>query len=322
VQIQRYQRALQTPRAFLTCGRRWVVLNQLGDVAQDVRIGAQVADATVLVAALEPFLGNGRFQGQVTNASLWHYGISPATRHGAPKFNTGLEAIRCLDNRNGVHVSDAWKAYWPIYERLEQELCRLSFSVAFCDAHLTVYSQNLADLLLRTCSECENAGKSLCSDKGLVSKGVDVAQMNFPAVANAITTRLSDMSVKQVAIIWPYHSFTIASVRPFDNWNGTSNSNPKWFNAYNSVKHDRIAHAADANLGNVINALAGLFVLNMWLRESDIVRDAHDANVAKTIVNSYSRLFSPASFLQPARADGISVSGGASTRLRNLEFAW
>ena len=109
-------------------------------------------------------------------------------------------------------------------------------------------------------------------------------------------------------------------ITPFGAWQPNTNKNPPWFKAYNDVKHDRISKATDANLANVMHALGGLFILNLRLREEDITKDSDEVNIAKRRVTSYSRFFSPANFLHPASADGISVSGGVSTSLRNLEF--
>jgi hypothetical protein len=77
VQVQRYQRALGTPRAFLTCGRRWVILDPSGLVLQDVRMRDAVASAAGLIAALKPFLGKGCIDGQVADTTIWRYGLSP-----------------------------------------------------------------------------------------------------------------------------------------------------------------------------------------------------------------------------------------------------
>src|SRR6266849_7623233 len=88
-------------------------------------------------------------------------------------------------------VSDVWKSYWPILERLERELCEITFAVAFADSHLGVYSARFADLLLRSCAECENVGKSLCVEKRLSSSGANIQQFNFPAIGNAICSRIA-----------------------------------------------------------------------------------------------------------------------------------
>jgi hypothetical protein len=219
-------------------------------------------------------------------------------------------------------LSEVWKTYWPIFERLEAEFCDLSFSVAFCDSHLVVHSARLADLLVRSCAECENVGKFLCIEKGLVPSSTAVADLNFPAVGDAIVSRLPRINTKELMIIWPYQSLTNTTITPFDSWHPSGCTNPAWFVAYNKTKHDRISNAARANLDNVMRALGGLFILNLWLREDDTTRDSDDVSLAQRRVNSYSRFFSPAKFLQPASGDGISTSGVVSTRLRNLEFRW
>ena len=213
-------------------------------------------------------------------------------------------------------MSEVWKAYWPILERLEAEFCDLSFSVALCDNQLDVHSARLADLLVRTCVECENVGKSLCNEKSLVPSAG-----NFPGVLDAISSAIR-IQTKELIIVWPFQSLTKTIITPFGGWQPNKNENPPWFKAYNGVKHDRISNANEAKLENVMHALGALFILNLWLREEDITRDCDDVNIAKRRVTSYSRFFSPANFLQPASADGISVSGGVSTRLRNLEFRW
>ena len=207
-------------------------------------------------------------------------------------------------------MSDVWKSYWPIFERLEDELCELTFAVAFADSHLSVYSARLSDILLRSCAECENVAKSLCNDKQLVAGGVDVQEFNFSAVGNAICARIP-IYTKGLTVIWPYQSLTTTTVRPFDTWQSNASKNPDWFNAYNGVKHDRIGNAQKANVKNVIHAIGGLFILNLWLREEDIVMHSEHFNLAKKRITSYSHFFSPEMFLKST--DG---------NMRNLVFDW
>ena len=217
-------------------------------------------------------------------------------------------------------ASDIWKSYWPIFERLEAELCELTFSIAFTDSHLGVHSSRLADLLLRVGSECENVGKSLCADKNLLPAGTRIDRLTFPDVGNAIAQRIS-IRAKELGIIWPYQSFTVAAVRPFGVWQPTASTNPDWFKAYNSLKHNRIDNASKANVHNVTWALGGLFVLNLWLREAEITQHSEPFNLAQSRILSYSQFFSPANFLKLDSRDGLSgsMSGG---NLRSLVFEW
>ena len=217
-------------------------------------------------------------------------------------------------------MSVAWKSFWPIQERLEAEVCELSFALAYSDDHLRVYSSRLADLLLRACAECENVGKALCLDKGLVASGTTVERFNFPTVGNAICSRIA-IQTKVVSITWPYQSFTATDIVPFNTWRPAESTNPTWFDAYNGVKHDRIGNAKSASVENVIHALAGLFVLNLWLRESEITGISEHIDLARRRIVSYSQFFSAAQFLTLESRDGMSgpMSGG---NLRSLVFHW
>ena len=48
-----------------------------------------------------------------------------------------------------------------------------------------------------------------------------------------------------------------------DNRNG--NESFKWWGAYNKVKHNKVAKIFHANQENVVNALAGLYILNRYI---------------------------------------------------------
>ena len=210
--------------------------------------------------------------------------------------------------------------YWPIFQRLEDEVCELTFAVAFSDDHRTVYSARLAELLLRTCAECENIGKSLCIVRTL-PPGAKVEGFNFPDVGNTICSQLA-IQTKELCMIWPYQSFTAASITPFSTWLPSGSTNPAWFKAYNELKHDRIANAKSANVWNVVNALGGLFILNLCLREPDIVQQPEQhIHIAQTRIGAYSRFFSPSRFLKVATRDGVSGPMSGSN-LRGLVFDW
>jgi hypothetical protein len=121
-----------------------------------------------------------------------------------------------------------------------------------------------------------------------------VQRLNFPEVTKAICTYI-DLPAKELIITWPYQSLATTTFKAFDGWHvGT---NPSWFAAYNNVKHDRIGNAKDANFGNVIHAVGGLFILNLWLREQDIRKDCEHINLLDRRLRSYSTFFSPERFL-------------------------
>lgn len=52
--------------------------------------------------------------------------------------------------------------FWPIYKKLESEFMEISYYISIDKRQLKTYSIKIADLILRTVSECENISKELC----------------------------------------------------------------------------------------------------------------------------------------------------------------
>lgn len=210
-----------------------------------------------------------------------------------------------------------WKAYWPIYERIEGEFCDLSFSIAFTDDQMKVHSSRVGDLLVRACSECENVGKAVCAGRGKPLR----SQPNFPEILDAVGSAIN-LQPRELLVVWPYQSLTSPSLRPFSMYVSGVNKNPPWFDAHNDAKHNRATSPQTSSVGNLVQALGALFILNLALRQKEITAHSEPVELARARVNSYSRFFSPASFLQLASVSGISVSGGVSTTQRSLVFDW
>lgn len=198
-----------------------------------------------------------------------------------------------------------WTQYWPIYERLEKEICDFTFQVALSDNQLTVHSIKLAEYVLRICSECENCGKALITQ---LDPQVNASRYSFPRIGNTLIRKAAFNTVK-VEIIWPYQTLSNKQVQPFTVWSRRGKTNPPWFTAYNNLKHDRNVNMQDGNYTNAINALAGLFVLNLWLRKQEIESHSEHVDFLRKRIQSYSTLFNPGLFLK--------VSTTGSTK-RNL----
>ena len=99
-----------------------------------------------------------------------------------------------------------WKQYWPVYECLEQEFCALTFCVALDDRHLSTYSLKFSELILRICSECENASKTLAAQPGfLVPNGVNIQRLTFPRLGNILCQSIAFNTI-EVEMIWPYQT--------------------------------------------------------------------------------------------------------------------
>ena len=102
----------------------------------------------------------------------------------------------------------------------------------------------LARLLMSTCSEIEITFKEIIKkiDKRRKPKNIDdirkIVLPKFPSLENE---RVRIRSKK-------------LEFYPWKNW---SNQSPKWWKAYNKVKHDRLNNYKYANLENVLNSVAG-----------------------------------------------------------------
>ncbi|MDH4100866.1 MAG: hypothetical protein OEV28_09875 [Nitrospirota bacterium] len=199
-----------------------------------------------------------------------------------------------------------WKEYWPVYERLENEFCDLTFSVALNDAHLEVYSLRLAELILRICGECENVAKTLITQLKLEKP----SRLDFPSIGNTLSRAVPFQKV-MVEVVWPYQNLSNTTLKPFLNWSNRRSKNPSWYDAYNGIKHNRNSEFCKANFANAMNALAGLFALNLWLRRDDIEAETQWIVLARKKINSYSSFFSPEQFLKL----------GAGSTQRRLKFA-
>ena len=161
-------------------------------------------------------------------------------------------------------MNEIWKNYWPIYQNLEKEIQRLSFDIQFCDKHAGVFSVKITSLLSWISAECEGSAKILAKRAGLKING---KKCFFNYMKN-LSGKYKKMTSAEIEIIWPFQNFSQSKVKPFENL--AIGKNPVWFNAYNKVKHDRENNIKDGNLKNVIDSLAGLFVLNILLRKEEI----------------------------------------------------
>jgi hypothetical protein len=140
--------------------------------------------------------------------------------------------------------------HWNYFLALENDLEKVSRYIEFTQNNFQVYSIELAHLLLASASEVDVIAKGICE---LLDPNLPAGNIND--YRNAITQNLS--SFVQETIFVPRHSLTL---NPWSNWRNDENQNPLWWRSYNNVKHQRNEHFEDANLKNVLNAVAGLFV--------------------------------------------------------------
>ncbi len=170
---------------------------------------------------------------------------------------------------------------------MEKEVINLSQYIQFTDykvvrsgntynkqasqAQLEVFSPHIADLLIRCCIEIEAISKELYYDNG----GTKIRGSNdiyFDTDCIALINEKWNTNNKVVLVVAPFCDFLYESnkiLKPLKNAHkkqGTS-----WEKAYQAVKHDRYNSISKGTIKQLLNALASLYLLNLYMRNDRFV---------------------------------------------------
>ncbi len=133
---------------------------------------------------------------------------------------------------------------------LEADIQGLSRWIEFSSDNESVYSIELARLLMTAASEADVIAKGLCR---IIAPDRNANSIN--AYQSVLCEALPTLPNSLVEI--PRFGMEF---RPWSNWR-ESDSPPNWWKGNNKVKHHRAEYFKQANLKNVLNASAGLLVL-------------------------------------------------------------
>ena len=140
---------------------------------------------------------------------------------------------------------------------LLKDLQELFDYVEPADENLVCYSYRIHALLLRACVEVEANCKAILKENGYSKrnkKGEDV-DMNMGDYKKINTThRLSSYQVKI-----PYWNGAKDLRSPFSNW--STGDTLDWYEAYNTVKHDRLSGFKEAKFNHLLDACCGVLVI-------------------------------------------------------------
>lgn len=196
--------------------------------------------------------------------------------------------------------------YWSVYKNLERELINLANIIHFDDKQVSVYSIHIADLLIRTAIEIEAISKHLFETVG--------GNMNPTNARGDPRTLFFDSDcIQELDLQWHITKKVVNIVssefyflkpenlvlRPLKNCNKQSEG--RWKKAYQAVKHDRVNSLSAGNIGNLIRAMAALYVLNLYNFEDKVC----DVEIGATEIDTSlgSTVFSVNIF----KATGLSV---------------
>ena len=191
-----------------------------------------------------------------------------------------------------------FKSYWNYFLELEENLLEIQRYINFEKNNWKVYSNEFIKLLEVIGAEVDIIAKEIVKYKkpnvkksdGIARWGYEIQQL-IPDI-DTIKLRFNGESI----------------IIPWKNWKNEKNvnkqgieyyklkenkKNPIWWVSYNKLKHERTTirngkyNYENANLGNVINALGGLYILETYFKEelenADNVYITRDSKLFKYI---------------------------------------
>jgi len=169
---------------------------------------------------------------------------------------------------------------WTDFENLEAQIGSLGTYVAIEQSNRRTYSRKISLMLFETASEVEAFFKQALLDSTLDQS----SRINSVKLGECRTKSKNSKQIKisefrdifdphcelskwHVNIGEPFLQYR--EVQPFIRF--SKKQSPTWWLAYNKVKHDLFANRVHGNLENLLQAMAGLFLLNVLHRPNQPV---------------------------------------------------
>lgn len=143
--------------------------------------------------------------------------------------------------------------HWNYFLALEDDFLKLARFVEPTTSNFATHSLEIARVLFSAASEVDVVAKLLCRKVNAQSKASSIGKYR-----EQLLGAYPELAAAQVKI--PRYGLDL---EPWSQWQ--VEDSPLWWRAYNKVKHHRDSHFVDASLKHALNALAGLFVLLLFL---------------------------------------------------------
>lgn len=182
--------------------------------------------------------------------------------------------------------------FFQTYLNLEKEVIEVSKYIFFTDevkAQLETFSPYIADLLVNCCVQIEAISKELYFDNG------------GPKKRGEKNIFFDEDCLKWIDIKWGTHNKVVLVVAPYFNLTKDENRIIKplkeahkrqgtyWERAYQAVKHDRYSSLQKGNVKALLQALAALFLLNLYYRKDSWLASVN--NIPKIDYSMGSKIF-------------------------------
>lgn len=140
-----------------------------------------------------------------------------------------------------------FRRYWKYYLHLEQLLMNTFDFVALAKENFGAYSNQYASILQLTGAELDAFFKAF----------FNVKNGNIKIYIRRLVNEYPLLSQQKVDV-WDSNIVLM----PFEKCNDVLLNHPiKWWKAFTGIKHDRINNFSQANLGNCLQILAALYIL-------------------------------------------------------------
>lgn len=159
--------------------------------------------------------------------------------------------------------------FWLHYLSLEKSLIEIGDYIAITNANANSYSLKIMQLYFAVCTETESVFEQIYKnvnnakpERSSIYRNMEMLTSLFPNIRECMV----NLNMTGEAL----------SFKPFDTMfhNHAANKEEKttkkaverkrsWWRQYNAVKHERLENFDQANLGNLLEALAALHILNI-----------------------------------------------------------
>lgn len=163
------------------------------------------------------------------------------------------------------------RVYWNHYLLLENRVLELEPYIEFTNSNYNTYSLKIMGLLISVCCEVEQLFILIIGKESNI-KGY----VNFLNEDDFYGKVMADsVKFKNIDMLHPFAINKIIS--------------PVWWKAYNCLKHNRVNSFKKANLGNLLNALAGLYLLEIYYYNKNFFQTRlEETNIPENISKIFS----------------------------------
>lgn len=153
----------------------------------------------------------------------------------------------------GIHTLKI-EPHWNYLLAVERDVEKISRYVEFDPKNFECFSIELARLLLACGAEIDVVCKQICRALNQNSRAESIGKYKTEIVAAYPDVPTFEVQIPRFGLV----------LHPWDEWRKPKGQ-PLWWTAYNKTKHQRDSEYHRANLKNTLNAVAGLFVMVLYL---------------------------------------------------------